>query len=158
MILYHGTNIDIQSIDLEQCMPYKDFGRGFYLTDLEQQAKDMALRKAKFSPNTSPYVLKYEFDEKALNSEDFQVKIFKEVSEEWAQFIVANRYNPNNEVIHNYDIVVGPIADDGVALQIGLFKDGYINLATLTEALKYRKLNNQYFFGTPKAIKLLRRI
>lgn len=50
MILYHGTNIDIQSIDLEQCMPYKDFGRGFYLTDLEQQAKDMALRKAKFSP------------------------------------------------------------------------------------------------------------
>lgn len=56
MILYHGTNIDIQSIDLEQCMPYKDFGRGFYLTDLEQQAKDMALRKAKFSSNTSPYV------------------------------------------------------------------------------------------------------
>ena len=56
MILYHGTNIDIQSIDLEQCMPYKDFGRGFYLTDLEQQAKDMALRKAKFRPNTSPYV------------------------------------------------------------------------------------------------------
>ena len=39
-------------------MPYKDFGRGFYLTDLEQQAKDMALRKAKSSPNTSPYVLK----------------------------------------------------------------------------------------------------
>ena len=37
MILYHRTNIDIQSIDLEQCMPYKDFGRGF-LTDLEQQA------------------------------------------------------------------------------------------------------------------------
>ena len=67
MILYHRTNIDIQSIDLEQCMPYKDFGRGFYLTDLEQQAKDMALRKAKFSPNTSPYVLKYEFEEKALN-------------------------------------------------------------------------------------------
>ncbi|WP_336314522.1 DUF3990 domain-containing protein [Bacteroides zhangwenhongii] len=104
------------------------------------------------------HTFKYEFDEKALNSEDFQVKIFKEVSEEWAQFIVANRYNPNNEVIHNHDIVVGPIADDGVALQIGLFKDGYINLATLTEALKYRKLNNQYFFGTPKAIKLLRRI
>lgn len=73
MILYHGTNIDIQSIDLEQCMPYKDFGRGFYLTDLEQQAKDMALRKAKFNPNTSPYVLKYEFDEKALNySEEYE--------------------------------------------------------------------------------------
>ncbi|NDO59719.1 DUF3990 domain-containing protein [Bacteroides caecimuris] len=55
-------------------------------------------------------------------------------------------------------MVIGPIADDGVALQIGLFKDGYINLTTLAETLKYRKLNNQYYFGTPKAIKLLRRL
>jgi hypothetical protein len=158
MILYHGTNIDIQSIDLAQCMPYKDFGQGFYLTDIEQQAKEMAIRKSKFAPNTSPYILKYEFDEQQLSNEELQVKIFKEVSEEWAQFIVANRYNPDNNIIHNYDIVIGPIADDGVALQIGLFKDGYINLATLAETLKYRKLNNQYYFGTPKAIKLLRRL
>lgn len=158
MILYHGTNIDIQSIDLNQCMPYKDFGQGFYLTDIELQAREMAIRKSKFARNTSPHVLKYEFDEQQLNNEELQIKIFREVSEEWAQFIVANRYNPNNNTIHNYDIVIGPIADDGVALQIGLFKDGYINLATLAEALKYRKLNNQYYFGTPKAIKLLKRI
>lgn len=158
MILYHGTNIDIQSIDLNQCMPYKDFGQGFYLTDIEIQAREMAIRKSKFVRNTSPHVLKYKFDEQQLNNEELQIKIFREVSEEWAQFIVANRYNPNNMIIHNYDIVIGPIADDGVALQIGLFKDGYINLATLAEALKYRKLNNQYFFGTPKAIKLLKRL
>lgn len=158
MILYHGTNIDIQSIDLNQCMPYKDFGQGFYLTDIEQQAKEMAIRKSKFTPNASPQILKYQFDEQLLSNKELKVKIFKEVSEEWAQFIVANRYNPNNNTIHNYDIVIGPIADDGVALQIGLFKDGYINLATLAEALKYRKLNNQYYFGTPKAIKLLKRI
>lgn len=158
MILYHGTYIDIQSIDLNQCMPYKDFGQGFYLTDIEIQAREMAIRKSKFARNTSPHVLKYEFDEQQLNNEELQIKIFREVSEEWAQFIVANRYNPNNMIIHNYDIVIGPIADDGVALQIGLFKDGYINLATLAEALKYRKLNNQYFFGTPKAIKLLKRL
>lgn len=158
MILYHGTNIDIQSIDLNQCMPYKDFGQGFYLTDIELQAREMAIRKSKFARNTSPHVLKYEFDEQQLNNEELQIKIFREVSEEWAQFIVTNRYNPNNNTIHNYDIVIGPIADDGVALQIGLFKDGYINLATLAEALKYRKLNNQYYFGTPKAIKLLKRI
>ena len=139
MILYHGTNIDIQSIDLAQCMPYKDFRQGFYLTDIEQQAKEMAIRKSKFAPNTSPYILKYEFDEQLLSNEELQVKIFKEVSEEWAQFIIANRYNPDNNIIHNYDIVIGPIADDGVALQIGLFKDGYINLATLAETLKYRK-------------------
>ena len=44
MILYHGTYIDIRSIDLDRCMPYKDFGKGFYLTDIEQQARDMAIR------------------------------------------------------------------------------------------------------------------
>lgn len=37
MILYHGTNINIQSIDLSQCMPYKDFGQGFYLTDIDYE-------------------------------------------------------------------------------------------------------------------------
>ena len=51
MILYYGTYTDFESIDLTRCMPYKDFGRGFYLTDIEQQAKDMALRKSKFVPN-----------------------------------------------------------------------------------------------------------
>ena len=42
MILYHGTNCDITSIDLEKCSPNKDFGRGFYLTDIPKQAEYMA--------------------------------------------------------------------------------------------------------------------
>jgi hypothetical protein len=44
MKLYHGTNCSIETIDLAKCRPYKDFGKGFYLTELEQQAKDWALR------------------------------------------------------------------------------------------------------------------
>lgn len=47
MILYHGTNIDIQSIDLALCRPYKDFGRGFYTTELLEQAQKMAKRVAR---------------------------------------------------------------------------------------------------------------
>ena len=47
MILYHGTYIDIRSIDLDRCMPYKDFGKGFYLTDIEQQAQQLFLRLVK---------------------------------------------------------------------------------------------------------------
>lgn len=34
MLLYHGSNTDIKAIDLEMCKPFKDFGRGFYLTVL----------------------------------------------------------------------------------------------------------------------------
>lgn len=115
----------------------------------------MAIRKSRFVPHSSPYVLKYEFDEQHLTNGIFQVKIFENPTEEWAPFIIANRYNPENSIIHNYDIVIGPIADDGVALQIGLFRDGFIDLPTLTKALEYRKLNKQYYFGTARAINLL---
>lgn len=60
--------------------------------------------------------------------------------------------------LHDYDIVYGPIANDGVALQLGLFKDGLISLETLAKALEYRKLNNQYCFCTEAALQYLRRI
>ena len=40
MILFHGTNQDFEAIDLSKCSPYKDFGRGFYLTDICEQALD----------------------------------------------------------------------------------------------------------------------
>lgn len=45
MILYHGTNMYFDKIDLSKCMPYKDFGQGFYLTNIREQAYDMAKRK-----------------------------------------------------------------------------------------------------------------
>ena len=44
MILYHGSNIAISEIDLTLCKPYKDFGKGFYLTDIKSQAEDMTYR------------------------------------------------------------------------------------------------------------------
>lgn len=44
MKLYHGSNVEIDSINLAMCRPYKDFGKGFYLTDLKEQAEKMAIR------------------------------------------------------------------------------------------------------------------
>ncbi|MDR1158105.1 MAG: DUF3990 domain-containing protein [Oscillospiraceae bacterium] len=38
MILYHGSNMKVSKVDLLKCRPYKDFGCGFYLTDIEEQA------------------------------------------------------------------------------------------------------------------------
>lgn len=46
MILYHGTNCSIDKIDLDKCRPYKDFGKGFYLTTIREQAEKMAHRVA----------------------------------------------------------------------------------------------------------------
>ena len=49
MILYHGSNTEIDAIDLGRCVPYKDFGRGFYLTSMPDQAEKMARRTARFN-------------------------------------------------------------------------------------------------------------
>ena len=45
MRLYHGSNIVIDNINLAMCRPYKDFGQGFYLTDIEEQAQNMPIAR-----------------------------------------------------------------------------------------------------------------
>lgn len=65
MKLYHGSNLDINEIDLSKCRPYKDFGQGFYLTELEEQAVKMAKRVARIYGG-EPIVNIYSFDENAI--------------------------------------------------------------------------------------------
>jgi hypothetical protein len=157
MILYHGTNIDFASIDLKKCKPNKDFGQGFYLTDIQKQAKQMAVRRCDFEQCGAPVIQKYEFDERLLSSNELNVKRFEKVSKEWAEFIFKNR-NSRGKFRHNYDIVYGPIADDGVVYQLTLFEQHIISIDQLVEGLTFRKLNNQYYFGTELAISKLHRL
>ncbi len=155
--LYHGSNLTIEQIDLSLCKPYKDFGKGFYLTDILQQALDMAYKRTRIVGYGSPVVTKYLFDENLLNDGSLKVLSFDAPSKEWAKFILANR-DRKAEFVHEYDVVIGPIADDGVAFQLQKFKDGGMTLDELAKELTYRHLNRQYFFGTEKAISLLQRI
>ena len=69
MTLYHGTNVDFNLIDIEKSNPYKDFGKGFYLTDIKEQAERMALRKVKFFGGV-PVIQVYDFE---LSAEDMAV-------------------------------------------------------------------------------------
>ena len=73
------------------------------------------------------------------------------------RIIVANR-NARGKYTHNYDVVVGPIADDGVVFQINLFMMHFITIEELVKRLEFKKLNRQYFFGTEKAISKLKRL
>lgn len=155
--LYHGSNLTIEHIDLALCKPYKDFGKGFYLTDILQQALDMADRRVRVAGTGSPAVTKYLFDEKLLDNGSLRVLSFDKPSKEWAKFILANR-DRKTQFVHDYDVVVGPIADDGVAFQLQKYKDGGITLDELVDELTYKHLNRQYFFGTEKAISLLQRV
>ena len=58
---------------------------------------------------------------------------------------------------HQYDIVVGPIADDAVGVQIRQLSRGFITFDKFMESIKYTKPTIQFFFGTEKAISLLKK-
>lgn len=156
--LYHGTNIDFDDIDLGKCKPNKDFGRGFYLTDIRAQAEEMATRRFRITETGMAQVLSFSFDESLLHSPLLNVKIFNEPSKEWALFVLENRQANRTGYKHEYDIVIGPVADDGVAFQLERYTRNLISIEMLVEELTYRKLNKQYFFGTEVAISKLKRI
>lgn len=156
--LYHGSNVPIKRIDLSMSKPDKDFGQGFYLTDIKEQAFDMAKRRYRVLGEGEPIVTAFAFDETLLERNILNVKQFDNISNEWAEFILNNRHSSRNNFHHNYDIVIGSIADDGVAFQLGRYERGLISLETLAEELRFRKLNRQYYFGTERAIQYLRRL
>jgi hypothetical protein len=88
-----------------------------------------------------------------------KIKIFDDYCSEWADFIVMNRKNNSDIQAHPFDIVIGPIADDSVGVQIRRYILGYISTEKLIEELRfYGNRAVQYFFGTEKAIKLLNKL
>ena len=155
MKLYHGSNMVIEQIDLSKCKPYKDFGQGFYLTEIKEQAEQMADCTSAIYGG-EPVVTEFEFDETALNT--LSVKIYQEPCEEWALFVMANRSRNNAQPIHCFDIVIGPVADDTIATLFRNFDDGIIDLQMLVNGLKYKKVSSQYLFHSAEAIKYLHKI
>ena len=156
MKLYHGTNLDFSVIDLAKSNKYKDFGQGFYLTDIRSQAEELAAKKSRLFGGY-PVIQEYEFDESILTGKELKVLMFDAPTTEWAEFIFKNR-NRNANFKHDYDIVVGPIADDGVAYLLGRYEEGTLTIEELSEQLDYKKLNSQFFFGTNKSLKYLKRL
>ena len=156
MILYHGSNIKIEKPDLTKSKPYKDFGKGFYLSADKEQAFRMAEQKTLLLQNGSPFVTEFEFDSTLLQSSELNIKVFEEYSVEWATFVLNNRDINLNHPIHQYDIVYGPIADDGVTFQIRRFRSGAITIEELVQELKYAQgITYQYYFGTELALSKL---
>lgn len=154
MKLYHGSNIKIQTIDLERGRLGKDFGKGFYLSSEYEQAERMA-QITSVRRGGESMITTFVFDETKLNDKNLKVKIFEGYSIEWAQFILKNRLNDTTEQAHDYDIVIGPIADDKVGVQIRQLLREYITLEQFQKKVEYITPTIQYFFATEKAINLL---
>lgn len=157
MILYHGTNAEFDKIDLKKSKPNKDFGQGFYLSREYAQAMEMAKTKVEQLETGTPTVLTYEVDEGQMAK--LKVLSFNDYSEEWAKFILLNRNNASREPAHDYDIVIGPIANDRVGVQLWKYETRSIDLPTLVHNLRNMKgVTFQYFFGTDRAIRTLKRL
>lgn len=156
MKLFHGSNVEIESIDLARGRRGKDFGKGFYANPDYMQAVEFCSSVIRREGVGVPTVTSFDFDESALNV--LNVMRFDGYSKEWAEFILLNRNNTSDVPVHDYDIVVGPIADDGVGTQIRRLSRGFITFDAFLEELKYSKVSIQYFFGTEEAIKYLKKI
>ena len=164
MILYHGSNVAIHQIDLSRCRPYKDFGKGFYLTTIEAQAVAMANRTTRIQGAGSPIVTIFDLDD-GWRESGLNILEFSHPSREWAEFVVNNRDRQFEDLsslhcnrLNQYDIVCDPVADDAIVASFQLYQDGRISIDELVERLRFRKLSDQLSFHTPAALQLLTQV
>ena len=156
MILYHGTNQDIEEIDLSKGLKHKDFGKGFYLTPDKVTAIRMAKKRARLFGGVATLIT-YEMDDSVLQS-DLKIKVFPEKAcVEWFLFVDANRDRKHENPIHDFDIVIGPIANDGVVLQLTNYREGIYSPEQAAQLLQDKYLDQQYYFGTEESLRYLRK-
>ena len=162
--LYHGSNTVIHEIDLSKGRPNKDFGRGFYLTTIQTQAEKMARRVARIYGG-EPYVTVFDFDENQIVEEGISHRRFEKPTKEWALFVINNRNRHFEEVTspecnldNKSEIVIGPVANDDLALLFRQFTGGLITVEELTEEMKFKDLTTQYSFHSERAIEFLKKV
>lgn len=148
--IYHGGNAIIAAPEIREPNRTLDFGKGFYLTSSSEQAERWV--KNRLKAGETGYVNLYQFELPATDS-GLKVKIFASANEEWVDFVIKNRVLKGFE--HDYDIVIGPVANDRVYAQFSLFEGGIISKETLISELKAYKLVDQYLFHTQESLRHL---
>ena len=149
MILYHGSFLEIAKPDLAYSRLNVDFGRGFYVTPLYEQAAKWC---GKFKRRGKDGIVsRYKYDKS--REDELKILKFDSYSEEWLDFILNCRSGKDST---DYDLVVGGVANDKVFNTVELFFDGLIDKTEAINRLRYEKPNLQICFRTEKALSLLR--
>ena len=146
LIVYHGSNIAFDKIDLQKSHNRRDFGRGFYCTVLENQATEWAKRLYLRFHTGGQYVYRYIFRQ----TENLKIKHFTALDKNWLEFIKENRIKGG--IQHDYDVVIGPVADDNTMETVQLYLSGILKAEEAVDRLRYNKVNNQISFHTPLAL------
>jgi len=151
MILYHGGTEIIEKPVIRPQSGGRDFGKGFYCTDIRGQAEKWAQRQGRIRKLTA-VVNRYEFDMDRAQR-DLNLKLFTDYSEEWLDLVVNCRKNP--QYIHGFDIVYGKIANDDVGETVQAVVDGLMPFDFALQKLAFMPSNNQYCFCTEKSLAYL---
>lgn len=142
MELFLGSNTIVDQPKIITDGHYKDFGYGFYCTNLERQAKRWALVK-----KNNHIVNIYDYQE----NKNLNILIFDEMTDEWLNFVVDCRQG----IKHNYDIVEGPMADDTIWNYVDDFASGIISKTAFWELVKFKYPTHQIVFCSEDALKQL---
>jgi hypothetical protein len=137
--VYHGA---VEIIEKPICKIGRDnldFGKGFYLTDIKEQAIRWA-KSVAFKRNAGPIINSYELDKDAILT-TFRCKIFSDYNAEWLDFVVANRNG--YAAYRDFDYVEGGVADDRVIDTINLYIGGLLDMSTALKRLSLFQPSNQ---------------
>lgn len=141
-ILFHGSNIVVRKPEVLVSSFYKDFGDGFYCTNLEKQARKWAMTRRGDSI-VSVFSFQMNKQQKVLS--------FSEMTDEWLDFVVSCRRG----IKHDYDIVEGPMADDQIWDYIEDFMDGSISREAFWALAKFKYPTHQIVFCSQRALQAL---
>lgn len=144
MKLYHASNCIVNSPDVYHSRELLDFGKGFYLTSLEEQARKYSQRF--LFHDDAAYLNHYVLDD---DLSEYNVKKFEAYNEEWLDFVAACRAGKPTEL---YDIVSGGIADDKVFNTIDLYFSGNISKTEALERLAFIHPNHQICITSQEVI------
>ncbi len=139
MKVYHGSIVTVLEPLVHVGRKNLDFGPGFYVTDMEEQAISWAQRPMN---DKKPHFLNiYEFDKEAVISSGYRYRQFSAYDEEWLDFVINNRRG--SQLWAGFDVVEGGIANDRVFNTIELYIAGLILQQEALKRLQFEKPNNQ---------------
>lgn len=152
MICYHGSDVMVDNPKILGSKRPLDFGDGFYTTTSEVQAKNWALKVSYRNNTTHKYINKYEFNLEEAKKH-LIVIYFEKADEKWLDFICDNR---NRKDTGNYDIVIGPVADDKVYRVVVEYENGDVDKEVALKKLKTEMLCDQILFHSEESLKYLK--
>ncbi|MCL2627410.1 MAG: DUF3990 domain-containing protein [Oscillospiraceae bacterium] len=155
MIVYHGSNVPVETPKILRSERMLDFGEGFYTTYNREQAVRWCERVASREKTTACVISEYEFDMQAAE-QNLSIVRFNSPDTAWLDFVCANRLGKKPQT--PYDIAIGPVANDMVYTVILLYEQGAYDEDEAIKRLKIQELYNQVLFHTERALQYCRYI